>query len=306
MIATTSEMFREFERRYGDKVPEARGDFTPYWEDGAGSSARETAMARNASDRLVYAETLFAMLNPRRYQAEDFYYAWRSVLLYNEHTWGANCSISKPDSDFTKAQWNIKAAFARDAMAWWPRLLAGALAGRGSPPGKVSAIDVLNAASWPRTDLVALPPQYALVGGVVKDAAGQVMPSQRIAGKGLAFLASDVPPLGAKRFFFEPGQPAAYPLGAAGAAAEGLTLRTARLRLAIDEKTGAIASFTVDGMPGDLVPGGRAGTERVSLRRRTRPQVAPAERQSQSHRRGGRSADRVPGRHGQRARLPPA
>ena len=47
VIATTGEMFREFERRYGDKVPEVRGDFTPYWEDGAASSARETALARS-------------------------------------------------------------------------------------------------------------------------------------------------------------------------------------------------------------------------------------------------------------------
>ena len=31
IIATTGEMFREFEKRYGDKVPTVSGDFTPYW-----------------------------------------------------------------------------------------------------------------------------------------------------------------------------------------------------------------------------------------------------------------------------------
>ena len=67
IIATTSEMMQEFERRYADKIPEVRGDFTPYWEDGAGSSARETAINRNSAERLVQAETLFAMLDPAKY-----------------------------------------------------------------------------------------------------------------------------------------------------------------------------------------------------------------------------------------------
>ncbi|MHC4124511.1 MAG: glycoside hydrolase family 38 N-terminal domain-containing protein, partial [Planctomycetota bacterium] len=31
IIATTSEMFREFERQYGKNVPKVQGDFTPYW-----------------------------------------------------------------------------------------------------------------------------------------------------------------------------------------------------------------------------------------------------------------------------------
>ena len=73
VIATTSEMMREFERRYAEKLPEFRGDFTPYWEDGAGSTARETALNRDSAERLVQAETLFAMLRPARYPAERFY-----------------------------------------------------------------------------------------------------------------------------------------------------------------------------------------------------------------------------------------
>jgi len=55
VIATTGELMREFDQRYGDQVPEVRGDFTPYWEDGAASSARETALTRAASERLVQA-----------------------------------------------------------------------------------------------------------------------------------------------------------------------------------------------------------------------------------------------------------
>jgi len=89
VIATTGEMMRQFERRYGDKLPEFRGDFTPYWEDGAGSSARETALARNASERLVRAEALWAMLDPAGYPDDAFYAAWRNAILYNEDRPGA-------------------------------------------------------------------------------------------------------------------------------------------------------------------------------------------------------------------------
>ena len=72
IIATGSEMFREFEKRYGDKVPSYYGDFTPYWEDGAGSSARETSINRTAAERLVQAETLWAMAAPQPYPAQKF------------------------------------------------------------------------------------------------------------------------------------------------------------------------------------------------------------------------------------------
>ena len=249
VIATTSELFREFERRYGDKVPEARGDFTPYWEDGAASSAAKTALARLASERLVQAETLFAMLNPRGYPAERFYQAWRNVLLYNEHTWGAHCSISQPDSQFTKAQWKIKRAFANDGLDQSWKLHESALETRRGNPAPATAVDVYNTCSWPRTDVVMTGGLPTRINGIVKDAQGRTVPCQRFSYGELAFLASDVPPLGAKRFSFHPGEPS--PSGSA--ATEGLAIRNQHLRINVDEKTGAIASFTVKGISGDLV-----------------------------------------------------
>ncbi len=87
IIATTTEAFHAFEKRYGDTLPTYRGDMTPYWEDGTGSGARETAMNRHTADRLSQAETLWALLNPGRYPAADFAAAWRNVALWDEHTW---------------------------------------------------------------------------------------------------------------------------------------------------------------------------------------------------------------------------
>jgi len=249
VISTTGELFGEFERRYGDRVPEVRGDFTPYWEDGAGSSAEETALARNASERLVQAEALWAMLNPREYPAADFCAAWRNVLLYNEHTWGAHCSISQPDSQFTLDQWKIKQAFAREGASQSRKLVAAVLESHKTAAQKVRTIDVFNTTSWARTDLVVLPPGLPLAGGAVKSTEGAAVPSQRLSTGELAVLAVDVPPLGAKRLLFGEGDP--QPTGTAKA--EGATLACAGVRLEVDAATGAIARLAADGLAGNLV-----------------------------------------------------
>ena len=129
VIATTTEMFREFEKRYADKIPVVSGDFTPYWEDGAASSARETALNRTSAERLVQAETLWAMLRPQRYPAEQFLEAWRNVLLYDEHTWGARqYNVTDYNAPFIVDQWKIKQAFALDGDAQSRKLLSTVLA----------------------------------------------------------------------------------------------------------------------------------------------------------------------------------
>jgi hypothetical protein len=284
VIATTSEMFREFERRYQDReIPHVRGDFTPYWEDGAASSAAETAIARTTAERLTTGEALWAVLNPSQYPADAFYAAWRNVLLYNEHTWGAHCSISEPDSELTKAQWTIKRAFALEAEEQSRKLEDAALAGYRKTAGTITAVDVWNPTSWPRTNLVILPPEVAVAGMAVKSAGGTPVPSQRLRTGAVAFLAADVPALAAKRFFFSAGEARA----GAGAKAEANTLANQHLRLAVDERTGAIASLRREGVPVDLAGGGSglglngyfyvAGRDPKGARRDANVRIAPGE-----------------------------
>ena len=252
IVSTASEMCREFERRYAKEIPKAGGDFTPYWEDGAGSSARETALNRDAAERLVQAETLYAMLNPADYPAEEFYDAWRNVILYDEHTWGAHCSISQPDSDFTKAQWKIKQAFALDADTQSQKLLGDSVAKHRSEAKKITTVDVFNTCSWLRTDLVVLPANWNLRGDTVKDSGGELVPSQRLSTGELAFLAEDVPAMGAKRFTLEDRR-VRQPFKRANAVARGTKLSNSLLKVSIDETTGAISSLKCSDISTDLV-----------------------------------------------------
>ncbi len=239
IISTTAAAFREFERRYGDKLPVFSGDYTPYWEDGAASSALETALNRASAERLVQAETLWAMRNPAPFPATTFQEAWRNVLLYSEHTWGAHNSISQPDLPFVRDQWKVKQAFALDADKQSQQLLAQALQSRTGGSPVPAELDVFNTSSWPRTDLVTLSPQQSANGDRVIDAKGKVVPSQRLASGELVFLVRQVPALSGQRFRIEAG--AAPARGAVKA--EFNTLAHPEFTVRIDERTGAIASL---------------------------------------------------------------
>ena len=255
VISTTSGLMHAFEQRYADQIPEVRGDFTPYWEDGAGSSAKETSLTRMASERLVQAEAAWALRDPATFPADDFYAAWRAAILYNEHTWGAHCSISEPDNPFTLSQWQIKQQFAVDADQQSRALLQRAFVSSPPPDTAVDTVDVWNTTSWPRTDLVILKTDLPLVGHVLKDSDGNVVPSEMTQRGDLAFLADQVPALGAKRFFLEPGSS-----GRMGkATAEGNVVSNERVRVEIDPLTGRIASLRWKDVDHDFA-GGPAGS----------------------------------------------
>ncbi len=256
VIATTDEMFRDFEQRYGDQLPTAQGDFTPYWEDGAGSSALETALNRASAERLVQAETLFALFQPQAYPGDEFYQAWRNVLLYDEHTWGAHNSISQPDHPFVKSQWAIKQAFALDGDKQSRQLLDRAVTARGEPvvpEGKVNAIDVVNTRSLGCPyGLVVVPQELSTAGDQVKTSLTTPtgIRSQRLTTGELVFR----PCWGAyhsRRYYVTDGS--APTANFKGAQAEGNTLTCPRsavsgaLTVRLDEKTGAIASLVHDG-----------------------------------------------------------
>ncbi|MCP4640960.1 MAG: hypothetical protein GY851_11025 [bacterium] len=241
IIATTTEAFRAFENRYGDAIPSVRGDLSPYWEDGAASSARETALNRATAERLVQAETLWAMLDADTLPAAEFDEAWRNVLLYDEHTWGARSYVNSgssypPGSPGYAAQWRIKQAFALDADAQSRELLERVLEPRKSSSSKVTAVDVLNTSSWPRSDLVVLPKDLRFRGEVVRDADGNEVAAQRLASGELAVLVNDVPAFGAARLTLHKGKCRI----SGSAAAAGNTLSNDSVQVQVDESTGAI------------------------------------------------------------------
>ncbi len=248
-ISTTRDAFATFEKQYGAQLPQHKGDLTPYWEDGAGSSALETRMSRMAAERVTQATTLAALLAPGAYKTAEFNEAWRNILLYSEHTWGAWNSVSDSENPFVTQQWQVKREFAVRAEVQSHTLLKNVLrayAGDNGAPG----VDVHNSSSWARTEVVVLSKEMSSGKDHVKDARGVSVPSQRLSTGELAFLAEKIPAFGTARYQLSASSPH---LAAKKVNVQGNVLDNGILRAKIDSQTGNIVELTGSGAARNLV-----------------------------------------------------
>jgi len=246
-ISSTSEAFAAFEKRHGAEIPEKHGDLTPYWEDGAASSSLETKMSRVAADRLTQSEALGAMFSPTVLRNAKVNEAWRNILLYSEHTWGAWCSVSDSENPFTKKQWDVKRQFAVDAENLSKALLADVLPAAGAD---TAAIDVHNSTSWTRSELVVLAADLSTAGDHIKTEHGASVPSQRLSTGELAFVAQNVPGFGSARFHLSKAKvqvPAKHVTFEEGVLENGI------VRVKIDPVSGNLVELALHGKAENLV-----------------------------------------------------
>jgi alpha-mannosidase len=225
VIASGHDMFQAFEKKYGERLPVRRGDFTEYWTDGVGSAAKSTGENRAAAERLIQAETLWAMLHhgqpaPRA----EFDEAWRNVILGSEHTWGSG--NTSPEFPFQQEIWRVKQSYFQEGHDRSKALLTAALAPATAAHG--DTIAVFNTLSWPRSGLVTLPPGVTGIDGE---------PAQRLSSGETVFLAKDVPAFGVRNYRVGVGNRAIV-----GCKAAALTLENGLVTVALDPKTGDIAS----------------------------------------------------------------
>ncbi|POY36789.1 glycoside hydrolase [Solitalea longa] len=192
VLNTTDKLFEEFEKKHGTELKTVRGDISPYWEDGAASTAEEEGKNRVNSLRLQQLTTLYSMVNPQKYNADKFYEAWKNVIMFHEHTWGAHNSISEPDVPFVTEQWRIKKQFMLDADQQINDLEKDILQPMTNSTSK--KIAVFNTLSWKRNGMVILPEGCSAKS--VKDASGKLLPVQKLSNGTLVFMAADVPALG--------------------------------------------------------------------------------------------------------------
>ncbi len=108
-MVTISEFFERLSLQ--KKIPKMSGDWSDWWNFGAGSTPNETRISAEGQRALRRANILNIFNgnksnNIRRNNLEES--AKKSLGLYAEHTWGADRSINKPHSDETTMQWVMK------------------------------------------------------------------------------------------------------------------------------------------------------------------------------------------------------
>lgn len=250
IITSVKQFFHDFEAGWKDKIPVLSGDYTEYWTDGIASAAKETAINRNASDRLQQAGAIWAIRGKSGYPADSFRNTWTDLIMFNEHTWGAFNSVSNPQDPKAVAQWQFKQAFALDARARSEALLRSSTNGNGytgSATG-LQAIDVYNTLGHSRTALVRIPAALSTSGDLVKDLNGRKLPSQRLSTGELAFLATALPPFSKQRFTIHAGNGASLKK----ATVTDYSLDNGIYSVRVDPKTGNITQLLKKGYSGNF------------------------------------------------------
>ncbi|HAJ36157.1 MAG TPA: hypothetical protein DCL15_10730 [Chloroflexi bacterium] len=167
---------------YADRLPTYRGDWTDFWNFGCASSAREQTINRQSRVRLRAADAVAvagmrgeeggADADPWLARSMMLYRqeAWENLILWDEHTWGADMAVSQPDAEDTLSQWCHKAHFAYQARSLSLLLQRDALAALARQVARNAADDLLlvNPLPWPRT-LTGDVPQWVLAPRGVAD-----------------------------------------------------------------------------------------------------------------------------------------
>ncbi len=252
-LSTPRRFFGAHEKHGLADLPVRRGDFTDWWADGAGSSARETALVREAQDRTVSAEILGALASTTSGATKDVERqarideAYRQAPLYTEHTWGSN-----PPQAFNDPQWEIKGGFAEEADRLSRIALRSALDELGALVRNDTnrpVLAVFNSLSWERDGVVEATLSYGRAPFRLLDGTASV-PYEIISRAGnvvrLRFLARQVPPLGYKTYQVQVGEePGAFSPDALDPSlrADKTGLENRHYRITLHPETGTITSL---------------------------------------------------------------
>ncbi|MGD9558748.1 MAG: glycoside hydrolase family 38 C-terminal domain-containing protein, partial [Mangrovibacterium sp.] len=254
-LAVAGEFMEYVEANYAGQLPVYRNAWLDWWTDGFGSASRETAEVRKTQNMKQVDEGLFAMvsmmggeLSPELEKKLD--HISENAVFFDEHTCGADESISHPWSENSTKQWLQKGAYAWEALKRVTLLNEEALA-RFQPFLKKAGfpvIYVINSMGWKRSGQVKLFIDYEVmpverVVQVVDLSTGQHVPAQlltkRREGAYWILEVSDVPALGFKALKIVPGH---EPVKEDGRSGPGI-LENRFYKITVDKTTGAISSF---------------------------------------------------------------
>jgi hypothetical protein len=114
-LVTASEGVAAMEQAAGAKIPSLEGEWPDWWANGDASAPREVAASRLAK-RFIAACDSPVWKAPAGVVEQRTEPMLRDLCLFDEHTWGANVSVSAPWSLDTQGQFTEKAILAYRPM----------------------------------------------------------------------------------------------------------------------------------------------------------------------------------------------
>jgi alpha-mannosidase len=256
-LAVAGEFMEYVEKNYADKLPVCRNAWLDWWTDGYGSTSRETAEIRKTQNLEQVDEGLFAMismmggeLSPVLESGID--HISENAIFFDEHTCGADESISRPFSENSTKQWLQKGAYAWEALKKVTLLHEEALARFQPFLGKADfpVVYVMNSMGWTRSghvnlfidnEVIPLENKFRIIDLTTgKEVPAQVV-GKRNEGTYRVLEVSDVPALGYKAFKIELTDDAAQKEMDADSVTE--VIENKFYRLEIDKPTGSISSL---------------------------------------------------------------
>ena len=265
-LSTFPDYFRYIEGKFGTQLATVTGDGGPYWEDGVGTDAANTARDRNNQSRAVSAEelsTISAFLNPTLAAPRQLIdRMWTNLLLYAEHTWDSWDSISRPDSQEAVRQLATKDHYVSESQQAVDTLMEESLsqiADRIHMPAR--SLVVFNSLNWARSEMVELDVDR----GTVLAEYGMKAPVQLETlheGAGYRharFMAKDVPAMGFKCYSLQEGRESEA--GGENPAKETPqqlpdAMENAFYRIQVDAATGGVKSIVDKQLNRELVDAG--------------------------------------------------
>ena len=249
VLATFPDYFRYIEKNYGAALETVSGDGGPYWDDAPGTDAWYAALDRADQQRAPSAEeisTLATVLSPQLAPPRELIArTWDDLVLYAEHTWSSWGSYSRPESEETVRQFDVKHQRVMDA-----RVAVNALADQSLSqlvdqihlPAR--ALVVFNPLNWTRSELVEADLDRGMALAEYPDM--KLVPVEVMShGPGydhVRFLANGVPSFGYKCYRIGPATGQAEAAGE-GAAAAGSSIENSFYRIEVDPATGAVRSL---------------------------------------------------------------
>jgi hypothetical protein len=264
-LSVVSEFFEYVEKNYGNKLPVYRNAWLDWWTDGFGSTSRETGETRKTQNLMQVDEGLFAMVSLMGGELSpslesDMDHISENVIFFDEHTCGADESISRPYSENSTKQWLQKGAYAWEALKKATLLNEEALARFQEFLKKADhpVIYIINSMGWKRSGDVQLFIDNEVIPtdkkikitdlATGKEAPAQVL-SRRREGAYWTLEVSDIPAMGYKAFKIEVTEQASSP--ETGTNIEVLENRF--YRLSIDKTTGSVNSLFDKEMNQELI-----------------------------------------------------